>query len=170
MRPAERLRYRPGNVGYLAGWLFADLLLVLFITTFAATTLAPKPVKHPGAHPTPTPTHHLQVLILRPHRFTLTVPGSGIVGSNGRSAADRSLAADLEKQLREQGLSKVRAGLVQAFGWSPLSSGDGTQVAKAANLAVTRNLPLFRKARTESYWHAGSDGSVSFIIFFFARG
>lgn len=170
MGRADRERLRPVSVTYLAGWLFADLLLVLFVTTFAATTLAPPPPKaaaHAGR--APTRAHQPPVLILRPHKFVLTVPSASILNSDGTSAADRSLASSLERMLQEQGFGNVRAGLVQAFGSSLTSQGDGIPVAQAANRAITRNLPLFGKAVTESYWSFGPEGSVSFTVFFFAH-
>jgi hypothetical protein len=162
----------------LAGWLFADLLLVLFVTAFASTTTLSAPPKPPGpaptltptpAHPGPKPTSHPSVLILRPVVFTLPVPQPGIVGSGGGSSADVALAGELRSKLRAEGLGNLRAGLVEAFGWSLSSGGDGIQVAKAANLAVAKNLPLFSKAYQQNFWTSGADGTVTLKVFFFAR-
>jgi hypothetical protein len=162
----------------LAGWLFADLLLVLFITAFASTTVpsAPPTPRVSAPTPTPTPAHpaskpasHQPVLILRPVVFVLPVPQPGIVGSNGGSSADLALVGELKSALQAQGLDNTRAGLVEAFGWSPSSGGDGTQVAAAANLAVAKNLPLFSKAYQQNFWTSGADGTVTLKVFFFAR-
>jgi hypothetical protein len=109
------------------------------------------------------------VLILRPVDFVLPVPRPGIAGSDGGSSADRALAAELKKALGAKKLSGTRAGLVEAFGWSPSASGDGTAVAKAANLAVAKNLPLFATAYQQNFWTAGADGTVTLKVFFFAR-
>ena len=162
----------------LAGWLFADLLLVLFITAFASTTTPsapPKPPRPPAPSPTasrpaPGPSSSRQpVLILKPVTFILPVPQPGIVGSNGGSAADLALAGELESALRAKGFGHSQAGLVEAFGWSPSSDGDGIQVARAANLAVTKNLALFANATQQDFWSPGADGTVTLKVFFFAR-
>lgn len=160
----------------LAGWLFADLLLVLFITAFASTTTPsappkpPRPAPSPAAsHPAPKPSSSRQpVLILHPVSFTLRVP-PGIVGSNGASPADLALVGELKSALRAKGLGNSRAGLVEAFGWSLSPDGDGTQVAKAANRAVTKNLALFAQATQQNFWQPGADGTVTLEVFFFAH-
>jgi hypothetical protein len=155
----------------LAGWLFADLLLVLFITAFATTTTPsapPKPQTSPQHHVSKPPPHQ-SVLVLRPVNFVLPVPQPGIVGTNGGSSADRALANELKSALQAHGLNNTRAGLVEAFGWSPSPSGDGVQVATAANLSVAHNLPLFSEAFQQSFWTSGADGTVTLKVFFFAR-
>lgn len=179
MRRDSRLRqHLPQNMTGLVGWLFADLLLVLFITAFASTTTVSAPPKPPAPTPTPTPTPthpatkpptRQPVLILRPVVFIVSVPQPGIVGSNGGSAADLSLASELKGMLQHEGLTNSRAGLVEAFGWSPSSGGDGIQVASAANLAVAKNLPMFSTAYRQNFWTAGADGTVTLKVFFFAH-
>jgi hypothetical protein len=42
-------------------------------------------------------------------------------------------------------------------------------VATAADRAITRNLPLFATAYQQPFWEAGSDGTVTLRVFFFAR-
>jgi hypothetical protein len=156
----------------LAGWLFADLLLVLFITAFASSTVPsapPKPTTPTPATSATKPASRQPALILRPVTFKLPVPRTGIVGSNGGSAADRALAGELQRALQAKGLSHSRAGLVEAFGWSPSPTGDGTQVAEAANLAVTKDLVLFSSAYQQNYWTPGADGTVTLKVFFFAQ-
>jgi hypothetical protein len=163
------------NMPALAGWLFADLLLVLFITVFASTTLPsapPHPARASTRRPAPGASHpprQQQVLILRPHKFILSVPYPGIKNGNGSSAADKAVAAELEHDLKMKNLAHARAGLVEVFGWSPLASGDGTKVAAMTNLAIIDNLSLFADAYTQSFWNAGSDGTVTVRVFFFAR-
>jgi hypothetical protein len=157
----------------LAGWLFADLLLVLFITAFASATIPSTPPKppapvHGSPHPAPKPSPHKPVLILHPVKFQLRVP-PGIAGSSGHSHADLVLVGELKNALRAKGWSSSRAGLVEAFGWSPSPDGDGTQVAKAADQAVTANLTRFRRAYQQNFWKAGADGMVTFKVFFFAH-
>jgi hypothetical protein len=161
---------RPVAMTGLAGWLFADLLLVLFITAFAASTVPSAPpgsVRH--LRPLRSATPHQPVLILSPHVFTLSVPAQGIVGTDGSTQADLALATELEGDLRAQHLTSARAGLVEAFGSSPSPTGDGTAVAAAADHAITRNLPLFATAYQQPFWEAGSDGTVTLRVFFFAR-
>jgi hypothetical protein len=163
----------------LAGWLFADLLLVLFITAFATTTTPSAP---PASTPKPTsadhpkatkPTPHQAVLVLVPYDFTLPLPATGILNANGgvtngTTHADRLLASELKAKLARKGLVNRRAGLVEAFGWSPQPSQYATNVAEVAGLSFQKNLPLFSHVYLQSYWTSGSEGSVSLIVFFFA--
>jgi hypothetical protein len=86
------------------------------------------------------------------------------------SASESNLPSSfVPRALRAKGLGSSRAGLVKAFGWSPSSGGDGIPVAKAANLAVAKNLPLFSKAYQQNFWTSGADGTVTLKVFFFAR-
>jgi hypothetical protein len=167
----------------LAGWLFADLLLVLFITAFATTTTpsapstpkatptpSPRPTQHPKA---PKPAPHPAALVLVPYDFTLPVPATGVLNANGgitngTTAADRLLAHELKVKLARKGLGNRRAGLVEAFGWSPEPSQYATDVAQVAGLSFQKNLPLFSGVHLQSFWTSGSEGSVSLTVFFFA--
>lgn len=173
---------RPADMKGLAGWLFADLLLVLFVTAFATTTTPSAPPTHPttptpkptaSPRPTPKPTPHQAVLVLVPYDFTLPLPSSGILTAsgattNGTTAADRVLAGELKAKLDKKGLGNRRAGLVEAFGSSPQPSQYAINVAKAACYSLQRNLPLFSKVYPQPYWTSGSEGSVSLTVFFFA--
>ena len=165
----------------LAGWLFADLLLVLFITAFTSLS-APPPRPTPSPTPTATPTHsptpkptktskpEPRVLETKPHSFTVNdVNPADVISSDPgtRSAAIGKMLGELHAQIVAKGLQGRQAGFVIVLAYGPM---DGIgQALTAANSVV--NVLKARESQFSGvaglgYW-SGSAG-FEFKIFFFA--
>jgi hypothetical protein len=158
----------------LAGWLFADLLLVLFVTAFASLP-APRVMSspHPGSTatptPTPTPRPQLRVLEQNPQTFTVAdVSPTAVASSDAttKAAAVAKLLGELRTQLADRKLQGRQAGFVIVFAYGPL---DGISRAISAANSVWRTLKTeaqFKGIAGQGYW-SGSAG-FEFKIFFFA--
>jgi hypothetical protein len=156
----------------LAGWLFADLLLVLFITAFAS--LPPPPVvagrpatpKPPAVkHTTPPPKP--RVLERSPHTFTVNVPPSQLADPATRNAAVGRLLQGLRQQLAAQGLQGRQAGFVLVFAYGPIG-GIGQAISTANDVVeiLRTKMGTFGQASGLGYWTG--NGDFQFKIFFYA--
>ena len=101
-----------GSFSMAAGWLFADLLLVLAMLFLAANTMGIHPPP-PAVHPTPTPTPQKVLAQLEQghHSFTIHVNTAALY------AGDRGAANSVTQQIANQPFLKGRsAGLIIVFG------------------------------------------------------
>ncbi|MFD0272351.1 hypothetical protein ACFVHB_00385 [Kitasatospora sp. NPDC127111] len=170
---------RPGPPGggrtiLLAGWLFADLLLVLLVVALSALP-APRPeasatpsASLPGptttsAAPSPSPTRPAERgLVIQPCRFTVNVGYSTL----GGSGADQ-VASQLDTQLRAAGVEQRTAGFVLSFGHAP-DVNVGQDAARKVNDVLNGRLPaVFGKAPKRGYWTGDSASDVVDVDVFF---
>lgn len=99
-----------GPLSMAAGWLFADLLLVLAMLFLAANTMGVHPPP-PPATATPTPLKVLAQLEQNHHSFPVHVNTAALL------AGDRSAANSVTTQIANQSFLKGRkAGLIIAYG------------------------------------------------------
>jgi hypothetical protein len=163
----------------LAGWLFADLLLVLFVTAFASLPAPPvtsgphpgktvKPTQSPSPSPTVTPTP--RVLVQQPLTFTVADVSSADVASSDpttHAAAVTQLLGELQNQLASRRMQGHQVGFVIVLAYGPI---DGiSQAISTANSVVgilKAKESQFSGTAGLGYW-SGSPG-FEFKIFFFA--
>ncbi len=146
----------------LAGWLFADLFLVLLIAGLAAlpakTSANPgKPATHPS--PSPTTTHSPG---LNPHRLDFSVNLSPNVF---RAGARDQLLNEVNAELNRLDPSHRLVGFVLVF-----ASDDQNDVGRAIRTATQAlNLlrgrsPDFASAQGLGYWN-GANNDFEFKVF-----
>ncbi|MFJ5046995.1 hypothetical protein ACIQWZ_18995 [Streptomyces sp. NPDC098077] len=151
---------------YLAGWLFADMLLVLALVsmgdrgdplTVPATEAMPSPsASAPAAGPKPKPT--------APRSVERTPVKFGVTASAGDTDA---MVSQLEKKTaRYEGRT---AAFVITFGNAP-ETGAGQDYAEEINKALKVAQPaMFRGATPRDFWSRGPAGSADLEIYFFTR-
>jgi hypothetical protein len=153
----------------LAGWLFADLFLVLFLVGLASSPPRPHPPKlspHPTASPTPTPP---RVLDRTPVSFHINVPPTEFQNQATRRAAKYQLLAGLNRELRRLRLRGRQAGFVLVFASGPQNAiGQAVVTAKSVVKIVRAGNSTFAEATGLGYW-SGSGNYIKFVVFFFAR-
>jgi hypothetical protein len=165
----------------LAGWLFADLFLVLFIVAFSSqptvatskstsaaktTTGAHKATKKPG----------IQGLESTPVDFVLPVSPDDLDSSDPSvyDAAKAALLSGVHSELAAKHMLGHRAGFVLIFATSVQGATDpideAVRVATAVIPILKRGAPAIFPAGTggEGLW-AGSGDYVQFQIFFYTR-
>lgn len=167
--------------GYFAGWLFADLMLVLFLVGFATgpvtptaspspsgsaspspfLSLSPSPSRSSSPSPTSSPGRELD---LDGVKFTLQVQARGLLADS--PAAQQAARDALQTELAKKGLDQRTAGILLAFGDSPQSTGNGKAIATKFCEAIPK-LPHFSGVTLRPYWEAGAEGAVTVEIFFF---
>jgi hypothetical protein len=174
------------RVPMLAGWLFADLFLVLFIVVFSSqpTVATPKPTaplapsvhasprKSPKPSPTPTPPSRLG-LEPAPVNIDVSVSPADIDNPATRPQAAAQLLMSLNTQLAARHLDGLRAGFVLVFAGSVTGASD--PIDEAVHVA-TVVIPILRKqdasvfgaASGEGLWGGATD-LFHFQIFFFAQ-
>jgi hypothetical protein len=145
----------------LAGWLFADLFLMLFVVGLASL-----PPKRPVPRPTPTVSPVApQVLESKPVRLSIDVAPSDVRG--GQRGID-ALIRGLNDQLEQRRLTSRRAGFVLVFAYGPQSG-----IAQAQDTAqyviglVRKQDSTFADASGEGYWTGRGGDDFEFEIFFF---
>jgi hypothetical protein len=157
----RRFRFTPLH---LAGWLFADMLLVLALVSMgdrgdplAAQTDA-KPSKPPAATPTPSPTPTGPRSVARK---PVTVHLTAAVGDTTRMV-EQLVDATTRYKGRE-------AAFVLTFGQAP-EPNDGQAYARDVNKALRKARPeMFTDATTRDFWNGGPSGSADLEIYFYTR-
>jgi hypothetical protein len=172
----------------MAGWLFADLLLVLFVVTLVSVPArgsgdddgdppppTPTATATPSPSPSPTPAKPPggPVLVLQePIKFRVRAPYAGLLGPAWRSPSVAGpLAREVRCALLRRGYHKRRAGFVISFGTAPGNPAGyerGRVAGSRANLILKRDLPTFQGIQNRGYWTGGTGDVVEFEIFFFA--
>jgi hypothetical protein len=167
----------------LAGWLFADLFLVLFIVVFSSqpTVATPKPkvsaspsaLASPGRSPTPSPAPKPSRLGLAPAPVSIDVlvTPAAIDNPATRAQAVRRLLASLNTQLTARHLDGQRAGFVLVFAGSVTGASDPIDEAvRVATMVIPilgkQDAAIFGAATGEGLW-GGADDFFHFQIFFF---
>jgi hypothetical protein len=156
----------PQRGGLLAGWLFADLFLVLFVVSLASLPPAPH-VAHP-----PRPRHSSpprpSLALDKPVSFVLSVQPAAIQDPSTHASADADLIAALNRQLAAGSLRGRRAGVLLVFASGP-SDAINQAIATARSVIglVRGQVPGFGRVSGQGYWSGGGD-SFKFEIFFFS--
>ena len=155
----KRARFTPLH---LAGWLFADMLLVLALVSMGdrgdplAAEAAARHPSPPTVTPSPRPTGPRSV-----ERKPVKLSLQAATGDTDR----------MVKQLREatgryQGRS---AAFVLTFGQAP-DPGAGQEYAGDVNSALRKARPgMFADATTRDFWNGGPSGTADLEIYFYTR-
>lgn len=161
MTPRSPRPTATGRTVLLAGWLFADLFLLLLVIALGSlpreerTSSSSSP--SPSASPSPSwsgqPAE--RGLVLKPCSFTV------------KTGSDGSVKAQFTSQLRKAGVASRTAGFVLSFGTAP-DPGPGQAAADKVNSVITKGLPRFRHAPKRGYWKGGATGKVRIDVFFLA--
>ena len=148
----------------LAGWLFADLFLVLLVAGLAAlparTSAKPsKPTTSASPTPTPTPTHSLG---LDPHHLDFTI---SLSPDAFRAGAGNQLLNDVNAELASMDPSHRLVGFVLVFASDDQNdTGRAIKTATDAfNLLHSRS-PYFTASTGLGYWN-GDSNDFEFKVF-----
>lgn len=141
----------------LAGWLFADLFLVLLLTGLAE--LPPKDTSARSPSPTPTATHETG---LDPHHIDFNIE---ISPSDFRGGAQDRFVTSVEEALDRRNQTKRPVGFVLIFASGPSGGADEAQrTATSAFTLLHRRSPAFASSTGLGYW-SGSGDHFEFKIF-----
>lgn len=106
-----------GSFSMSAGWLFADLLLVLAMLFLAANTMGihpPPPVVHATPTPTPSPTPKILAQLEQQYQeFTIHVNTTALL--NG----DKNAASSVMQQISSNVPAGRSVGLIMVYGTDP---------------------------------------------------
>jgi len=153
----------------LAGWLFADLFLVLFIVGLASLPAKPPANQiSPSPSPSPTPTLH-QVLDRTPVSFNVGVPPASLANPATRAVATAKLIRILDQALARRHLLGRHAGFVLVFASGPVTAiGVAIDTANLVVRILRGRDQVFAGAGGAGYW-TGAGDAIELKIFFFAH-
>ncbi|MGW0797107.1 hypothetical protein [Streptomyces sp. NPDC002692] len=154
---------------HLAGWLFADMLLVLALVSMgdrsdplaAQATAHPSPSHAPSSvepspEPSPTPSGPRSV-----ERKPVKISVTAAAGDTSWMVA-RLRAATTRYEGRT-------AAFVLTFGQAP-EPGPGQAYANEINTALRKARPrMFADATTRDFWNGGASGTADLEIYFYTR-
>lgn len=177
------IRPRRRGIGstHLAGWLFADLMIVLFLAALMSLPPSAVPAARPepsasAAAPTPSssasPSAAAPVLELDAVDLSITVPYQALLAARGQPGpADDAVQSAFHQALTARGLNGRVAGLMLSFGGGSADRiGQATEVARLTNLVLTRRELGFAHARVLSYWDGNAPmGTVTMKLYFFSQ-
>jgi hypothetical protein len=183
-------RRDPLHLPLLAGWLFADLMVVLFLIGlgFVSTDTVSKPTPGPTspavgpssqpATPTASPTRRQRVLLPQHYTVTVSFPVSELLSGDPGAAPDGQLATATDQALdtlaaKQPELAGKLVAVAVIFGIGPQTgSGIGNAITEAteAGVVLHANDARFRQASFLDYWSgaASSENSLEMVIFFYA--
>ncbi|GAA1674155.1 hypothetical protein GCM10009830_20650 [Glycomyces endophyticus] len=165
-------RPRPGAASpspvSLAGWLFADLALLLFIVTVAVAADFPPDdsagseaaaTPDAAASPTPEPTPTAEPGVeSEPHVFYVDTDAAGIVA--GDADAEAALTAALRDDFEALVAQGYKVGFALTFGGAeePAFGGD---IAEASNRVLAEGFPeLFGTAPMRHFWTSSNKDGI----------
>jgi hypothetical protein len=169
------------SVPMLAGWLFADLFLVLFIVAFSSQPTVALPKPRPvasAAHrpPLPKKRHGPQGLQSAPVDFKLFVSPTGLDSADPavQNRARTQLLAGVHQQLASRHLLGRKAGFVLVFATSINGAADPINEALRVATSAIQDLQHYDPAvfpdgmGGEGLW-AGTGDYFHFQIFFYTQ-
>ncbi|MFJ3673131.1 hypothetical protein ACIPSE_42400 [Streptomyces sp. NPDC090106] len=185
------MRRRPAGLGiaprHLAGWLFADLFLVLFLVVLGMVASDGTNASGTAGHrsPTPTPTPPTTApppsptpkgpTGLDPKRHTIAVTLSGgatgrAAGKGGLSAGDRKrIVAAVDQEMRASAKGR-RIGMVITFGIAPQAQlGAATDLAEDVNATLKSRRPQAfcgGNVGTRPFWGGGPADHVEIELYY----
>lgn len=168
---------RRSHATLLAGWLFADLCLVLFLINLAsaptkacptASGACPKPTVKPTPTRKPTPT--VRVLETSPQYLYITDITATDITSGTKGGPEVShLIGELESMLRANGWEHRQAGFVFIWADAPESGISAATASAKATLSLVKKYDpaVFGSASGDGGWN-GQGSGFKFEIFFYA--
>jgi hypothetical protein len=177
--PRESLR-----LPLLAGWLFADLMLLLFVvslnpapteSTAGVARATPSPTASPTATVTPPFVPRQRVLDHKYYEFTVNVALPGLQLGNTARQPDRQLINRTNAQIRtlvarHPALQGKEVGVAVIFGAGPIGAiSTATAQARTAGRVLHAADAKFRQASFLPLWTENTSPSfVRLIVFFYA--
>ena len=158
----------------LAGWLFADLLLVLFVVGLASepTVLEPEPtsVATPTPTPTPSPTPEAPLGLDRtPVTVTLQFDSNRLVNPATRAEVTAELRQPIAEELAQPEVGDASAGMVLIWGYSR-DVNEGIRIAEIIGPELAPARPeVFENTTYRAFWRGGPDGRVDLEIYLLSR-
>lgn len=184
-RTSRRSRWASrSGTAHLAGWLFADLMLVLFLVAMAVQPHAEVPDPKGADRPTPTGPRVLGKSFCE---FMIPAQAEGLIGGDRAANADlltkvgqalddrrsswlhgrEMLDADARARCREQLRRKPQVGFYLVYGARDDTQSGVVLGGNAAKVIKSGNA-RFREAIYRSGWTGGEgDGAVQLIVFFY---
>lgn len=170
----HRLGGSRSRIPLMAGWLFADLCLVLFVVGMSAA-----PTVLPHRHVVPVKTHKTKAraaakpkplaLERRPIDIWVNISPSNFSSQGVSSQAASELLSNLTQQITAQHMSGHKAGFVLVFASGSISAtGQAIDSADTVlRLIQSRDGSVFGQASGEGLWNGQGD-NFHFQIFFYA--
>jgi hypothetical protein len=172
----RRRDYGALRVPMLAGWLFADLFIVLFIVAFSSQLSVPvtprsTPTPTVSKSPAPIRQHKPTGLEQNPVNIRVYVSPTAVDDPGTHARAVAALLSSLRKKLAARHLLGEKSGFVLIFASSVPGASDpineAIRVAKSIKpILKKRDAATFGKTSSEGLW-GGSGESFYFQIFFF---
>lgn len=148
----------------MAGWLFADLFLVLLVASLASLQT---PHQATRKHTPPAVVTH-PLSLDRPVSFVLNVQPAEIQDSDTSPAGDAALVSALSADLAASHLTGRQAGVLLVFA-SGSDSGINQAISTAQSVigVVRTRVSGFSSVTGQGYWNGDGNG-FKFEIFFFS--
>lgn len=169
MRRRPRWKRSHLQVERAAGWLFADLLLVLFLVGIGSqmTQLAEAPPVEPAPTPAPTPVKPL-TMSQTPVEYVVRADLAALRSSDPAATAAEKTKLKAQISDATSSLAGRRAAMVLVWG-DASEPATGIELATAAGeqLAPARADVFTGAAQKRVWWAQGEEGQVKLEIYMF---
>jgi hypothetical protein len=168
-------RHERSRLALLAGWLFADLFLVLAVMGLA--NLPARPAT-PTAAPTPTVTGSPARtapsgagLEHRPVSLTIEIPPAAFRDPARREQATRALVTRMNQAIRLHGRQGRQVGFLLVLASGSTQAIDLAMKTADRIVAILRQRDpaIFGRSSGFGYWAGSRSDHLEFQLFFFAR-
>jgi hypothetical protein len=167
-RSADARRGRLLTVESVAGWVFADLLLVLFLVGLGSTV----PVKPPAEPkpPKPVPTARPVPVGMQTKPVVLNVGFNAARLLTGQAASTperKTVCVRVRKAVKRSGIAHSRAALVLIFAQAAEPT-RGVAIAEQLGRQLRcANAGVFKGTPTRAFWKGGVEGQAALEVYLF---
>lgn len=153
----------------LAGWIFADMLLVLFLVGLGMGVS--RDITKPEPEPEPTPTQQIVGMETDPVKKTISIDASGLL--SGSAKAEEDTCKKIRKAFANEIDAGAEAALILSFAGSQEPS-RGKMISKKVGDQLTcasKTLFTTEKERVfRPYWDGKiGEGKVQIEVFLFQK-
>lgn len=161
----------------IAGWLFADLLLVLFIVGLGSQVTKSVAEPRPSPSASASKSERPKEPGMRTKPVVLSVPARADALLSGpgprRRAAVRALDREISKELRSPRVAEqtegLKAAVVLAFGQTGSDVSKGQRLARQVLRELPNIDPLFKDAADgKALWNGSATNRVELWIYLFS--
>jgi hypothetical protein len=152
----------------VAGWVFADLLLVLFLVGLGSAVPVEPPAEPKPPKPVPTAPPVPVGMQTKPVVLDVGFNAARLLTEQGVSASEsRAVCARVRKAVKRSGIAHRRAALVLIFARAAEPTRGVAIAERLGRQLRCADAALFNGTPTRAFWKGGVEGQAALEVYLF---